>query len=384
MTQVTATGFDRTRLDERLADLKAKIQAIFGIDINLDADTLDGQAVGIFAEAISNLDQLSEDVYHSFNPQSAIGIGLSRLVQLNGIRRQAGKFSTVTLRCSGTVGTAIPAQSLAKSQSTGVTFATNVDAVIGAGGYVDVAATATVMGVLTAPINTVTKIETPIYGWQTVTNQAAAILGANEETDEQLRLRRRASTTTPAQSLVESLYGALANIVGVTQVLVLENTLDVDDGNGLPPHSIYCVVQGGAQQTILDTIFLKKSTGATLFGATSGTVTDAMGGVHTVKFGRPAAVPIYIDITLSTRPGWPSDGDVRIKNAIVAWALINQLIGQPVIHSRLFDPINSVPGHSVSLLEIGTAPAPTGVVDISIPFDQLATFDVANISVTIV
>ena len=87
MTQLTAQGFTRTRLDERLSQLQDAMRAIFGPNINLDPDTMDGQTLGIFAESTSNLDQLAEDVYHSFNPQSATGVALSRLVQLNGIRR---------------------------------------------------------------------------------------------------------------------------------------------------------------------------------------------------------------------------------------------------------------------------------------------------------
>ena len=89
MSAVTATGFTRTRLDERLDDLVARAKAIIGNDIDVDQESLDGQLLGIFAESISNLDQLAEDVYQSFNPQSASGLALSRLVQLNGIRRTA-------------------------------------------------------------------------------------------------------------------------------------------------------------------------------------------------------------------------------------------------------------------------------------------------------
>jgi uncharacterized phage protein gp47/JayE len=383
MTQLTSQGFTRTRLDERLTALQEAMRAIFGPTLNLDPDTMDGQALGIYAESISNLDQLAEDVYHSFNPQSATGVALSRLVQLNGIRRIEGTYSTVTLRCVGSQGTVIPAGSLVKSTATNATFETTEEAVIPASGEVDVAARSAVKGALLAPAGTLTKIDTPIFGWQTATNLLDAAPGRNEETDEQLRLRRRASTSTPGQAIVDAMYGALTNIPEVRQAKVYENDQDVIDANGLPPHSIYCIVEGGADADILDTIWLKKTAGTTTHGTTAGQVTDSMGNPHTLNFSRPTDVNVWVTVNLHTRPGWPTDGAQRITNALTAWAVANQSIGEEVIHSRLFDPVNSIPGHSIDSLYIGTAANPAGTANIAVPFDGLARFDSTRIVVNV-
>lgn len=383
MTQLTSQGFTRTRLDERLTALQEAMRAIFGPPLNLDPDTMDGQALGIYAESISNLDQLAEDVYHSFNPQSATGVALSRLVQLNGIRRIEGTYSTVTLRCVGSQGTVIPAGSLVKSTATNATFETTEEVVIPASGEIDVAARSAVKGALLAPAGTLTKIDTPIFGWQTATNLLDAAPGRNEETDEQLRLRRRASTSTPGQAIVDAMYGALTNIPEVRQAKVYENDQDVIDANGLPPHSIYCIVEGGADADILDTIWLKKTAGTTTHGTTAGQVTDSMKNPHTLKFSRPADVNVWVTINLHTRPGWPTDGAQRITNALTAWAVANQSIGEEVIHSRLFDPVNTVPGHSIDSLYIGTAANPAGTANIAVPFDGLARFDSTRIVVNV-
>lgn len=384
MTQLTAQGFTRTRLDERLTQLQGAMRAIFGPNINLDPDTMDGQTLGIFAESTSNLDQLAEDVYHSFNPQSATGVALSRLVQLNGIRRIEGTYSTATLRCVGSQGTVIPAGSLVKSTATNATFETIAEATIPAGGQIDVAAQSSVKGAVLAPAGTLTKIDTPIYGWQTATNVLDATPGRDEETDEQLRLRRRASTSTPGQAVVDSLYGALSNLSAVLQARVYENDQDtVQPVTSLPPHSVYCVVEGGADADILNTIWLKKTAGTTTYGTTSGSVNDSMGNPHTLKFSRPTDVNVYVVVNLHTRSGWPTDGVQRIKDAITAWAVANQSIGEEVIYSRLFDPINSVPGHSIDSLYIGTSAAPTGTANIAVPFDGLSRFDSTRIEVNV-
>lgn len=383
MTQLTSQGFTRTRLDERLTALQEAMRAIFGPTLNLDPDTMDGQALGIYAESISNLDQLAEDVYHSFNPQSATGVALSRLVQLNGIRRIEGTYSTVTLRCVGSQGTVIPAGSLVKSTATNATFETTEEAVIPATGEIDIAARSAVKGAVLAPAGTLTKIDTPIFGWQTATNLLDAAPGRNEETDEQLRLRRRASTSTPGQAIVDAMYGALTNIPEVRQAKVYENDQDVIDANGLPPHSIYCIVEGGADADILDTIWLKKTAGTTTHGTTAGQVTDSMGNPHTLNFSRPTDVNVWVTVNLHTRPGWPTDGAQRITNALTAWAVANQSIGEEVIHSRLFDPVNTVPGHSIDSLYIGTAANPAGTANIAVPFDGLARFDSTRIVVNV-
>jgi len=383
MTQLTSQGFTRTRLDERLTALQEAMRAIFGPTLNLDPDTMDGQALGVFAESQSNLDQLAEDVYHSFNPQSATGVALSRLVQLNGIRRIEGTYSTVTLRCVGSQGTVIPAGSLVKSTATNATFETAEEVVIPASGEIDIAARSAVKGAVLAPAGTLTKIDTPIFGWQTATNVLDAAPGRNEETDEQLRLRRRASTSTPGQAIVDAMYGALTNIPEVRQAKVYENDQDVIDANGLPPHSIYCIVEGGADADILDTIWLKKTAGTTTHGTTAGQVTDSMGNPHTLNFSRPTDVNVWVTVNLHTRPGWPTDGAQRITNALTAWAVANQSIGEEVIHSRLFDPVNSIPSHSIDSLYIGTAANPAGTANIAVPFDGLARFDSTRIAVNV-
>lgn len=384
MTQLTAQGFTRTRLDERLAQLQDAMRAIFGPNINLDPDTMDGQTLGIFAESTSNLDQLAEDVYHSFNPQSATGVALSRLVQLNGIRRIEGTYSTVALHCVGSEGTVIPAGSLVKSTATTATFQTVSDATIPASGQIDVDARSSVKGAVLAPAGTLTKIDTPIYGWQTATNLLDAVPGRDEETDEKLRLRRRASTSTPGQAILDALYGALSNLPSVLQARVYENDQDtVQAVTNLPPHSIYCVVEGGTDADILKTIWLKKTAGTTTHGTTSGTVNDSMGNPHTLKFSRPSDVNVYVVVNLHTRSGWPTDGAQRIKDALTAWAGANQSIGEEVIQSRLFDPINSIPGHSIDSLYIGTAAGPTGTANIAVPFDGLSRFDSSRIVVNV-
>jgi uncharacterized phage protein gp47/JayE len=384
MTTLSSLGLLRTRLDERVTELQEAFRAIFGEDLDLDADTVDGQVLGIFAESQSDLDQLTEDVYHSFNPQTASGVGLSRVVQYNGITRIPGAYSTVDLLCVGTEGTIIPAGSLIKSSTTTTTFETIAEAVIPAEGQISVAARSVEQGAYAASADTLTKIDTPIYGWQTVTNPLDAVTGRFEETDAELRVRRRNSTSTPATAIIDGVFGALSQLPQVLQARVYENETDeIQPVTNLPPHSMYCVVEGGVVANIALTIWNKKSAGVTMVGDITEQILDSQGSPHNIKFSRPDYVDIYIVINLSTRSGWPTDGADRIKAALSAWGLSNIKIGAELIQSLLFDPVNTVPGQSVQDLFIGDAPAPATEDNIVAEFDQLIRIDTSRITVNI-
>lgn len=381
MTAITAYGVDRTRLDERLASLEASVKGIFGDNISIDPDTPDGQKLGIFAESIANLDQLVEDVYNAGKPDGAVGTGLSRIVQYNAIKRIGGVKSSDTITVEGTSNTIIPANSVVRSTVTGADFLTSMDVTIPDSGITTVPALARTVGATIAPAGSLTKIMTPIFGWQTATNALDAVPGRPEETDEQLKIRRAGSTATPAQSLVDALFGALGQVPNVTQVVVKDNRTDSVNSDGLPPHSIYSIVQGGLDADIAQVIWQRMSMGATLVGSTTTNITDIQGNVQPIKFSRPTAVPIYIVMGIKTYSGWPSDGSDQIKAAIVAWSYLNQGIGADVVQSRLYEPANTVPGHSIHYMHIGTAPAPTLSDDIPIGFDSVASFDAAHIVV---
>lgn len=383
MTKISSTGFQMSRLDERFQQLVQAIQNIFGSDINLDPNSIDGQTVGIYAESANNLDQLAQAVYQSFNPATAVGIALSRLVELNGLSRQPGSYSTVSLQCTGISGTLIPQGSLVNSADGSVTWVTQNDATIDDAGIILVDAQSSDMGPFAAAISTITDIQTPIYGWQTVTNLAPATLGNLEETDEQLRIRRALSTSKTAQGPVDAIRGALLNQPGVIQAMVYENITDNPDTNGQLAHSVYAVVQGGANQDILNTIWFKKPAGVNVIGATQGVVVDTAGFPHTMKFDRPILTNIYVIVNVKKRTGYPINGTALIKAALDTFGSATFSIGQAVIQSELYNPILQAIGMSGSILSlyIGTAPAPAGTVDIAIAYNALSNFDPAFITV---
>lgn len=380
MTTVSALGFLRTRLDERLAQLVADYQSIFGSDIQVNPDDLDGQLLGIFAERLSDVDQLAEDIYNSLNPNTASGVALSRLVQFNGIRRQAGSYSSADLSLTGTPGVVVPAGSLVKSTVDNSSWSTQNDVTFDGNGLATVTAKCTVMDAIYASAGTLTKIDTPIYGWFTATNALAAVVGAAEETDEALRARRKNATNTPSQCITDAVYGALTNLSGVRVARVYENYSDSVDANGQAPHSIYCVVEGGSVADIAAVIWKKKTAGTTMIGSVSQTVVDSQGFNQTVKFSRPTYVNAYITVNVTKRPGYPTDGTDRIKAALTAYGLTLN-IGDALLNGRLYTPVNLIPNHSITSILVGTSASPSTEGNIIAGFDQLVSIDPSRIVV---
>ena len=231
---------------------------------------------------------------------------------------------------------------------------------------------------------TIDTITVPIIGWDSVINPIAGVEGRYQETDEELRERFRNSKFFQASNILEALIDALLNVDGVTDVKVYENDTDLTDSNGTPPHSFQPIVLGGLPTAIGNAIWENKPTGILSYGTTSVFITDSQGVVHDIKYKIPTEVPIYIAMSITDNGAMPGDVVAQIQQAVVDYSKEVYAIGDDVIYSRFYTPINQIPGFQVNSLYIGTAPSPTGTANISIAFDAVAKVTAANISVTIV
>ncbi|MCV5209418.1 hypothetical protein OFC00_31520, partial [Escherichia coli] len=79
-------------------------------------------------------------------------------------------------------------------------------------------------------------------------------VGVAAETNAELRVRQSQSVALPSLTPFEAVDGAIANISGVTRHKLYENDTDTTDANGLPPHSIAAIVEGGDATVIANSI----------------------------------------------------------------------------------------------------------------------------------
>jgi len=382
MAGLTPAGFERKRLTDIKADIESRLKSVFGDNIDLTPESGFGQFVGIESEAQSDQWESQENVYNSQYPSTSQGSQLSNVVMYNGIERQEATNSTVTGTLTGVEGTLISTGSLASVTGTGDLFETLEDITIPPGGTITVAMQSVEEGVITALTGTLTNIETPVFGWTSITNTADAIVGREEEIDSELRIRRQQSTQALGQNLVDSLFGQLLNISGVEDAVVISNGTDaiVD---GIPPHQFLSSILGGDNDDIADAIWLNTPQGIASHGAITVVRPDAQGFSQDIKFTRPSDIEIYYKVDITVDGDFPGTGEDDIKNAIVSFGAINFKISDDVIYHDFFTPINTVPGIVTLALGMGLGASPAGTSNLTIDADEVSRYDTTRVEVNV-
>ncbi len=384
---VTAEGISAPDYQTVLDTITGYFQQIYGLDAYLEPDSKDGQMIALVALAIHDANNTAISVYRSFSPATALGDALTSNVKINGITRRSATNSTVDLLLTGTVGTTITNGSVRDSNS--VIWNLPATVVIGTDGTVVATATCASTGAVAALAGSITTINTPTRGWVSVTNPLAATVGVAAETDAQLRVRQSQSVALASLTPFDAVDGAIANVEGVTRHKLFENDQEVTDYNGLPPHSISAIVEGGDATEIANTLRRVKGQGVTTYGTTSVIVTDRYGNPYTIRFSRPVDVPIYVSITLKALTGYSSQIGDEIKEAVADY--INSLaIGDSVLLSRVYSPANLgvVSGgnaryYDIMELIIGKSAATAAAANVVIAYDESVSCSVDNIAITV-
>lgn len=169
-----------------------------------------------------------------------------------------------------------------------------------------------------------TQIVTVTPGWDSVTNETAATVGRNEETQMEFERRRFDSVAANARGSVYALYGALADLENVLACAVLENITNepvTKWGVEIPGHSVYISIVGGEDSAIAETIYRKKDMGCGTAGNTEVTYQDtSLPGtpIYTYQIERPDAVAFGVRVTLKLTSDTPADIVDKVKAAVLA------------------------------------------------------------------
>lgn len=336
---IDENGLQLQTLSEIVTELETGFKTIYGLDINLDPNSPDGQMINLFAQAkIDILDCISQ-VYNSFSPTSAIGRALDQRCAINGVIRQGATKTTTQIavvsdRILNLIGVAANAGTpFAVKDGAGNKFLLSQNATLSVGSNLLIFE-AENFGLVEAPINTITTIDTLIAGILSVNNPNNALtVGVNEETDAALRFRRSVSVSLPSQGYLEGLKGALLSIDGVTKSEVYENNTDMVDIYGIPSHSIWAIVEGGANNDIADVIYKKRNAGCGVYGSTTVDIDQGNGFTLPIRFGRPVYEELYIELTITSLSGSHSIDDTFLKQTI--YDQINYEINEKADYSAI-------------------------------------------------
>ncbi len=244
-------------------------------------------------------------------------------------------------------------------------------------------------GPVLAPPNTLTQIQTPIFGWDSITNPYEGELGRDRETDTALRIRRSNSLQIAGVATLDSIRSRVGQLPGVLAVLARENVDLVIDENGLPGKSFEIIVEGGDTQAIAQKIWDTKPAGIESFGNVTVEVQDQTGFPHFIRFSRPTLIYLWIKVTFTqfSEEEFPPDGIQAIAQTVLKTGQAAD-IGMDVIPQRSIGPIYmEVPGISHLIIEMATSFNPDGPPGpytqglIVIDIDEVANFDLARIQV---
>ena len=305
-------GLQVKTLTELIEEKKQAYRDIFGSDVILDSNSPDGQLINISAQAGVDMRERIVDVYNSFDPDRCIGRVQDSRYKINGIARNGGTYTVQPIDI--VVNKTVTLQGLDDNYNNPNATAYGVKD--GAGNVWYLIDTTTItdtttynrlpfrsqsIGLVQPTIGEINEQVTPVSGVVSVINSVAPTsIGVEEEKDEEFQIRRNKSTSIMGQGNIDTILGQLLQLEGVNDAKVY--TYDFSaypnaDANGLNPHYIWVVVEGGSNEEISDVLYTHCG-GAGMKGDVSIGIQTVSGNTFLAKFDRPKAVPLYIRFSI--------------------------------------------------------------------------------------
>lgn len=327
------------------------MRQIYGADINVDANSPDGQMVNIIAQAKTDVLELSQQIYNSFDPDKAVGTSLDARCAINGVIRNAGTKTIQNVVVTTDRALTLPGLDTSVTPFTVADTSGNQYQLASTYAFVGAASTslvfqAALIGAVSSLPNTIISIVTVTLGVTGVNNPATyTTLGLNEETDYALRIRRQKSVALPSQGYLEGLIGALLDTTDVTEAMVYENDTNTTDANGIPGHSIWCIVKGGTNQAVANAIYVKRNAGCGMKGTVTVSVPQVDGTYFPIKFDRPTSQNLYISFDIIAVTGSVDANFIRSQ----ILAQLSYTIAQPAVASEITVLVEAIaPNGSIS------------------------------------
>ena len=363
--------------------------------LDTEAATPAGQLVDAEAAYLAQANAEILYVASMLNPRTSDGVWQDALGYIYFLTRKVAQPTLVTVTCTGLQNTVIPAGAQMQDDD-GVRYECQKEAIIPAGGSVDVSFQCVEAGPIECPAGTLSSIVTVIPGWDTGVNAAAGVVGRNRESQADFETRRFASVAKNSHGSVFSLQGALADLDGVVDCQVLENPTSATvtkNGVSIPAHSVAICIYGGADADIAQTIYEKKDAGCGTTGSTTvtHTATEAGNAVYQYSIVRPTPTDVHIAVEINKTSQTSATVEQDIIDAVIGDFLGNDPnsgntrvgLAQTVYASRFSVCVIKTAG--VQDLVGITIALGTGVAgaSIDIPGDVEPTISSSDITVTV-
>lgn len=395
--QFTPAGLVIPAETDILAGVQADMNAAFGGGLNPGLETPQGQLASSQAAVIGDKNNEVALIVNQVDPQYSADRFQDAIGRIYFLTRKPATPTAVTATLGGIAGTVIPAGTFAQDTD-GNTYALSGDATVGIAGTVDAEFQNIENGPIPCAAGTLTQVYQAVPGWDAINNVADGTMGQDVESRADFEYRRKNSVALNGKGTPTAIYAEVFALTDVLDVYVKDNPSGTTVNTGptnypILPHSVYVAVVGGADADIAAAIWRKKDAGCDYNGNTSVIIVDDSGysypqPTYTVKFERPAALPVLFAVSLVNDPSLPSDIVQRVKDAIIARfngtdGTVRERIGALILASRYYGAVVAV-ASNVSLISVLIGTVTATLIQITVGIDQKPTLSAADIAVTLV
>ena len=378
---ISSAGITLPSYNDVLLGYQQGYASVYGVDVSIEPDDIDGQWIAIQAQAYFDLCQAIGVIYNSWGVLNTTGPMLDNICALTATQRQVATNSTATVTIVGTAYSLITNGVIGDNQNSGSTWNLPSSVTIPIGGSIQVTATCTTQGAIAALANSLTQILTPTAGWQTVTNPTLAIPGAAVELDSQLVQQQQLSVSSGSLTAMEAIAAAVKDVAGVSEVSYFNNDTNLAV-QGVPAGNFSIIVAGGNVSNVAAAIAATKPPGIPSFGTTSAVVFDVNDVPDTVNWFELALVELKFQITISPKTGYQAQTGANIQTAIAAY--INAFIaGQPSYLNDLYTPAKLNNTYVISNIQQGIVGGGLSPSDLTPLIYQQFYTDIADITIVI-
>lgn len=384
----TTEGVTIDSLDEIIERVSQAYKDIYGQDIDVAQDSPDGQRIGIEAKARADMQAFALDLYNSMDPDLARSVSLDRILKICGITRRPATRSTWDIDVTTDRSLTLSAD-YTIIDDLGQSWFVPQDVDLTAG-TTSVTFRALDFGAISNTSGAALDQATVVLGVTNLVATVDPVIGANEETDAELRRRRNRSLQNPSYTTTGGMFARLANTAGVLDVQVYENDTDSTDARGIPAHSLWVVIEGGTLEDIAETMALNKTGGTGLLGSVTQVYNEerirpngtAFNVPHTMKFDRPVTTDLYVNVTATRKVS----GD-PVDTVIIAQRLagVDYAIGEEAVASELYEIAygdEQDPNFFLTALEISDDDITFTDEQLTSALDGKFIIQVANVTVT--
>ncbi|TNH43743.1 baseplate J/gp47 family protein [Photorhabdus luminescens] len=324
--RITQKGILTPSTQEVIDGLWQLMQECFGDKINKSMDTPQGQLVTTLTAIITDERNYLVNLLNGFDPRYADGMMQDALAYIYFLQRHQATKSVAEITINGLANTVIPV-GFQVADDSGKTWSTQTEAAIGDDGLATINVYCDTIGRNSASTGAINRIVKNINGVDSVINNAAAIVGRDEESRQEFELRRQESVAVNAKNTNAATYGAVSNIKDVIDCYVIDNPSDKTVSVGATSYqlfrnSIAVSVVGGDDNEIAKRIFIKAGTGCSFVGNTSVKYEDKvnfpyMPPTYDIRFIRPNHIPIEFIVTFEDKLRLTHQDKEAIRKAVI-------------------------------------------------------------------